>query len=191
MLSARKGFLNLGLLQCLARFEIFRLSAVDLSFRHGYDLLRKVAKAVKFGRFFAHDLLVPRTRAGVNLGDARQQRKNDGSRGSEDRGLSQEPRTEGSGLRILQNYQLDYKHTYNDSSIFRRSEPSRGLSPFLRCVHKMRAYEIFQCGYGSWITTGSSRRFQTRGASKDGESQWLIPLSRAVGTLLKLLEAYQ
>lgn len=56
--SARKAFLRLGLLQCLARFEICRLSAVDLFFRHRYDLLRKIAEAVKLGGFFAHDLLV-------------------------------------------------------------------------------------------------------------------------------------
>lgn len=57
-LSARKAFLSLGLFQCLARFDVCRLSAVYLGFRHGYDLLRKVAEAVKLGWFFAHKLLL-------------------------------------------------------------------------------------------------------------------------------------
>lgn len=70
-LSARKAFLSLGLFQCLARFDVCRLSAVNLRFGHGYDLLRKIAEAVKFGWFFSHNLLLPRFRLRVNLRNVR------------------------------------------------------------------------------------------------------------------------
>ena len=179
-LSARKAFLRLGLFQCLARFEVFRLSAVDLGLGHGYDLLRKVAEAIKFCRFFAHDLLVPRYVAGVNLGDARRNRKDEPRGNDQSIYLLKFFWKTTTYLRNLWNGKLGSERARHKSGALRDTISGGSISTDYDFLHQLQTDKICWSHAHPWPYVPTySDAFLSRanfGTAGKGDIKWLIYL---------------